>query len=74
MVSFDFIPAVQYIMYSIYIFHELSFFHFIQVLPLFVFFVPTGLGDRNLEVRKHMLTAALKAVNDHGKVTLLSIL
>ena len=35
---------------------------------MFVFFVPTGLGDRDLEVRKHMLNAALKAVNDHGKV------
>ena len=33
-----------------------------------MFFVPTGLGDHNLEVRKHMLNAALKAVNDHGKV------
>ena len=35
---------------------------------MFVFFVPTGLGDHHLEVRKHMLNAALKAVNDHGKV------
>lgn len=40
-----------------------------QVLSLFVFFVPTGLGDRNVEVRKHMLNAALKAINHHGKVT-----
>ena len=40
----------------------------LQVPPLFVFFVPTGLGDHHLEVRKHMLNAALKAVNDHGKV------
>ena len=40
----------------------------LQVPSLFVFFVPTGLGDHNLEVRKHMLNAALKAVNDHGKV------
>lgn len=38
-----------------------------EVPPLFVFFVPTGLGDHNLEVRKHMLNAALKAINDHGK-------
>ena len=40
-----------------------------QVLSLFVFFVPTGLGDRSVEVRKHMLNAALKAINHHGKVT-----
>ncbi|RMX46865.1 hypothetical protein pdam_00022068, partial [Pocillopora damicornis] len=39
----------------------------LKVPPLFVFFVPTGLGDHHLEVRKHMLNAALKAVNDHGK-------
>ncbi|XP_068678677.1 stalled ribosome sensor GCN1-like [Montipora foliosa] len=45
-----------------------------EVLPLFVFFVPTGLGDRNLEVRKHMLTAALKAVNDHGKANIAVLL
>ncbi|KAJ7333816.1 eIF-2-alpha kinase activator GCN1 [Desmophyllum pertusum] len=41
-----------------------------EVPPLFVFFVPTGLGDHNLEVRKHMLNAALKAVNDHGKTNI----
>lgn len=40
---------------------------------MFVFFVPTGLGDHNLEVRKHMLNAALKAVNDHGKVCILLV-
>ena len=39
-----------------------------QIPQLFVFFVPTGLGDRNPEVRKHMLNSALKAINDHGKV------
>jgi len=41
-----------------------------EVPPLFVFFVPTGLGDHNLDVRKHMLNAALKAVNDHGKANI----
>lgn len=41
-----------------------------QVLSLFVFFVPTGLGDRSVEVRKHMLNSALKAINHHGKVTI----
>ena len=46
----------------------------LQVPPLFVFFVPTGLGDHNLEVRKHMLNAALKAVNDHGKVCIVYVL
>lgn len=40
---------------------------------MFVFFVPTGLGDHNLEVRKHMLNAALKAVNDHGKVCIVHV-
>ena len=45
----------------------------LQVPSLFVFFVPTGLGDHNLEVRKHMLNAALKAVNDHGKVCIVHL-
>ena len=45
----------------------------LQVPPLFVFFVPTGLGDHNLDVRKHMLNAALKAVNDHGKVCIVYV-
>lgn len=43
-----------------------------QIPPLFAFFVPTGLGDRNEDVRKEMLNAALQAVNDHGKVKRLS--
>ena len=47
----------------------LSALCYFQVSPLFTFFVPTGLGDHDKEVRKHMLDAALKAVNDHGKVT-----
>ncbi|XP_029194337.2 eIF-2-alpha kinase activator GCN1-like [Acropora millepora] len=41
-----------------------------EVLSLFVFFVPTGLGDRSVEVRKHMLNAALKAINHHGKANI----
>lgn len=39
-----------------------------QLLPLFNFYVPKGLGDRNGEVRSQMRSAALAAVNVHGKV------
>ena len=39
-----------------------------QVSTLFTFFVPTGLGDHDKEVRKFMLDAALTIVNEHGKV------
>nr|XP_009858208.1 eIF-2-alpha kinase activator GCN1 [Ciona intestinalis] len=38
-----------------------------QIEALFSFFVPDALGDRNPEVAKKMLEAALQAVNDHGK-------
>ncbi|KAL3857310.1 hypothetical protein ACJMK2_011991 [Sinanodonta woodiana] len=38
-----------------------------QLLPLFHFYIPKGLGDRNAEVRTHMREAALAAINDHGK-------
>lgn len=40
----------------------------LQVEHLFVFFVETGLQDRNAEVRVEMLKAAVEAVNKHGKV------
>ena len=36
---------------------------------LFEFFVQKGLRDRSEEVRKAMLTAAVAAVNEHGKVS-----
>ncbi len=39
-----------------------------EVETLFEFFVQKSLGDRHEEVRKHMLNAAVAAVNDHGKV------
>ncbi len=39
-----------------------------QIEPLFAFFVEKGLNDRHEEVRKHMLAAAVRAVDDHGKV------
>lgn len=38
--------------------------------PLFQFFVPDALNDRNPEVRKCMLGAALSTLNTHGKVSL----
>ena len=38
---------------------------------LFQFFVEKALGDRNETVRKHMLHAAVTAVNEHGKVGVL---
>lgn len=40
-----------------------------QILVLFEFFVQKALGDRNEEVRKYMLTAAVAAIDDHGKVS-----
>jgi hypothetical protein len=40
-----------------------------QISPLFSFFVDKGLRDRNEDVRKHMLGAAVAAVEDHGKVS-----
>lgn len=39
-----------------------------QLLPLFHFYVQKGLRDRRDEVRSHMRTAALAAINVHGKV------
>eukprot|EP00090_Calanus_glacialis_P034085 TRINITY_DN5691_c0_g1_i1.p1 TRINITY_DN5691_c0_g1~~TRINITY_DN5691_c0_g1_i1.p1 ORF type:complete len:2002 (-),score=813.41 TRINITY_DN5691_c0_g1_i1:71-5326(-) len=33
------------------------------------FFVPAGLGDRNETVRKHMLSAAVATIDNHGKDT-----
>ena len=39
-----------------------------QVKPLFQFFVPDALNDRNPDVRKCMLDAALATLNTHGKV------
>lgn len=43
-----------------------------QVKPLFQFFVPDALNDRNPDVRKCMLDAALATLNAHGKVSRLS--
>lgn len=43
-----------------------------QVKPLFQFFVPDALNDRNPDVRKCMLDAALATLNAHGKVRNLS--
>ncbi|XP_063238170.1 stalled ribosome sensor GCN1 isoform X2 [Bacillus rossius redtenbacheri] len=45
-----------------------------SVAQMVTFFVPTGLGDRNEEVRKNMLAAALAAVDSHGKETVNSLL
>eukprot|EP00079_Xenopus_tropicalis_P029628 XP_012825198.1 PREDICTED: eIF-2-alpha kinase activator GCN1 [Xenopus tropicalis] len=45
-----------------------------QVKPLFQFFVPDALNDRNEEVRKCMLDAALSALNAHGKDSVNSLL
>jgi hypothetical protein len=39
-----------------------------QVEDLFDFFVNKSLGDRNAEVRVEMLNAAVKVINEHGKV------
>ena len=39
-----------------------------QLLPLFHFYVQKGLRDRSADVRSHMRTAALAAINVHGKV------
>lgn len=39
-----------------------------QLLPLFNFYVPKGLGDRSPEVRSQMRSAALATINVHGKV------
>ncbi|XP_008548705.1 eIF-2-alpha kinase activator GCN1 [Microplitis demolitor] len=41
---------------------------------LIQFFVSTGLGDRNPSVRQEMLTAALAAVDQHGKDNITSLL
>ncbi|CAG5089337.1 Similar to Gcn1: eIF-2-alpha kinase activator GCN1 (Mus musculus) [Cotesia congregata] len=41
---------------------------------LIQFFVSTGLGDRNPSVRQEMLTAALAAVDHHGKDNITSLL
>ncbi|XP_013411317.1 eIF-2-alpha kinase activator GCN1 [Lingula anatina] len=38
-----------------------------QIEPLFSFFVPDGLGDRNGEVRQNMLVSAVAVINGHGK-------
>ncbi|KAM4708063.1 stalled ribosome sensor GCN1 [Discoglossus pictus] len=45
-----------------------------EVKPLFEFFVPEALNDRNPEVRKCMLDAALSALNTHGKDSVNSLL
>uniref|UniRef100_A0A8C9FXS7 GCN1 activator of EIF2AK4 n=1 Tax=Pavo cristatus TaxID=9049 RepID=A0A8C9FXS7_PAVCR len=45
-----------------------------QVKPLFEFFVPDALNDRNPEVRKCMLDAALSTLNTHGKDNVNSLL
>ncbi|CAH2295310.1 eIF-2-alpha kinase activator GCN1 [Pelobates cultripes] len=45
-----------------------------EVTPLFQFFVPDALNDRNPEVRKCMLDAALSALNTHGKESVNSLL
>ncbi|KAM8961528.1 stalled ribosome sensor GCN1 isoform 1-T1 [Pelodytes ibericus] len=45
-----------------------------EVKPLFQFFVPDALNDRNPEVRKCMLDAALSALNTHGKDCVSSLL
>ena len=39
-----------------------------QVTQLFDFYVAKGLNDRSAEVSQQMLTAALAALNHHGKV------
>uniref|UniRef100_A0A8D0LAP4 GCN1 activator of EIF2AK4 n=1 Tax=Sphenodon punctatus TaxID=8508 RepID=A0A8D0LAP4_SPHPU len=46
----------------------------LQVKPLFQFFVPDALNDRNPEVRKCMLDAALSTLNTHGKENVNSLL
>ena len=48
--------------------HLAPLFPMDQLLPLFHFFVPKGLGDRSAEVRSQMRQAALAAINVHGKV------
>ncbi|XP_006865512.1 PREDICTED: translational activator GCN1 [Chrysochloris asiatica] len=45
-----------------------------QVKPLFQFFVPDALNDRNPDVRKCMLDAALSTLNTHGKENVNSLL
>ncbi|XP_064653044.1 stalled ribosome sensor GCN1-like [Lineus longissimus] len=45
-----------------------------QINPLFSFFVDKGLRDRNEDVRKHMLAAAVLAVEDHGKENVITLL
>uniref|UniRef100_A0A1B6CCQ0 TOG domain-containing protein n=1 Tax=Clastoptera arizonana TaxID=38151 RepID=A0A1B6CCQ0_9HEMI len=45
-----------------------------NVSELISFFVSTGLGDKNSEVRKNMLAAALAVVDLHGKDTVNSLL
>lgn len=44
-----------------------------SVVALAKFFVPEALGDRNENVRKAMLDAAMALVNHHGKVCILII-
>ncbi|XP_006818140.1 LOW QUALITY PROTEIN: stalled ribosome sensor GCN1-like [Saccoglossus kowalevskii] len=45
-----------------------------EITPLFDFFVPGALGDKNEEVRKKMLDASLAAINVHGKDNVGSLL
>lgn len=45
-----------------------------QVSSLAQFYVSNGMGDRNEEVRKNMLSAALASVDLHGKDTINSLL
>ena len=39
-----------------------------QLLLVFNFYIPKGLGDRNQTVRNQMRQAALANINIHGKV------
>ena len=40
---------------------------------LFSFYVPKALNDMHTEVRKEMLTAAITAIEEHGKVRSASV-
>ncbi|RDD44813.1 eIF-2-alpha kinase activator GCN1 [Trichoplax sp. H2] len=45
-----------------------------HVSNIFNFFVPLSLGDRDENVRKHMLDAALAIINEHGKAVVGNLL
>ncbi|KAK6638077.1 hypothetical protein RUM44_008502 [Polyplax serrata] len=54
---------------------ELAMLLELDMVPELVsFFVSVGLGDRNSEVRKNLLSAALAIVNFHGRETINSVL